>query len=84
MKARLITIGKSKGIRIPPSLLKKSRLGDEVQLDATEGQITIRSKKRAREGWEKDFKRMAANGDDKLFRDDPPLLSEWDETEWQW
>jgi antitoxin MazE len=84
MKTRLIQIGKAKGLRIPAALLKKSRLTDEVQVDATEGQITIRSKKNPREGWDRDFKRMAANSDDQLFRDDPVLLSKWDESEWQW
>jgi antitoxin MazE len=84
MKTRLIKIGRTKGVRIPAALLKKSRLTDEVQVDAIEGQITIRPKKNPREGWKKEFKRMAANGDDQLFRGDPLLLSNWDETEWQW
>jgi antitoxin component of MazEF toxin-antitoxin module len=84
MKTRIIKIGKAKGIRIPSSLLRKSGLADEVQLEATSGRITIRSPKKARKGWAQDFKRMAANGDDKFWRDEPLLRSAWDDREWQW
>ncbi len=41
MKAAIITIGNSKGVRIPKPLLEESGLGGEVELKAEKGQIKI-------------------------------------------
>jgi antitoxin component of MazEF toxin-antitoxin module len=44
MKASIITIGNSKGIRIPKPLLEESQLGDEVEIKAKRGEIKIVSR----------------------------------------
>lgn len=41
MKAAIITIGNSKGVRIPKPLLEESGLGGEVELKAIKGEIKI-------------------------------------------
>ena len=41
MKASIITIGNSKGIRIPKPLLEESGLGATVEIKAKRGEITI-------------------------------------------
>ncbi len=41
MKASIITIGNSKGIRIPKPLLEESGLGSEVEIRAKKGEIKI-------------------------------------------
>lgn len=41
MKTSIITIGNSKGIRIPKPLLEESGLSDMVELKATKGKISI-------------------------------------------
>ncbi len=41
MKASIITIGNSKGVRIPKPLLKESGLEGEVELKAVKGEIKI-------------------------------------------
>jgi antitoxin component of MazEF toxin-antitoxin module len=41
MKASIITIGNSKGIRIPKPLLEESGLSGEVELKAVKGEIKI-------------------------------------------
>lgn len=41
MKASIITIGNSKGIRIPKPLLEESGLGDNVEIKAKKGEIKI-------------------------------------------
>lgn len=41
MITRIISIGNSRGIRIPKPLLKESNLGDEVQLQVKKGEIKI-------------------------------------------
>jgi hypothetical protein len=39
-------------------------------------------KRRPREGWEEQFRKMHALGDDRLIEMPPP--SAWDECEWEW
>lgn len=41
MKASIIKIGNSRGLRIPKALLLESGLGNEVELHAQSGKITI-------------------------------------------
>ena len=83
MKTNIVTIGNSKGIRIPKPLLEQSGIADEVEMEAEDGQIVIRAVRHPREGWDAAFAKMARNGDDKLL-DDVPSTSTWDEEEWEW
>lgn len=41
MKASIITIGNSKGVRIPKPLLEESGLGESVEIKAKKGEIRI-------------------------------------------
>ena len=41
MNTSIITIGNSKGVRIPKPLLKESGLSDEVEIKAKPGEIKI-------------------------------------------
>ena len=59
MKARIIRIGNSQGIRIPKPLLEQSGLGEEVELEVQHHQIIIRAAERPRQGWEAAFQSMA-------------------------
>lgn len=83
MRARVVKIGNSKGIRIPKPMLEQSGIENEVDLEAEEGQIVIRAVRHAREGWDAAFAEMAERGDDKLL-DDVPSTTTWDEEEWEW
>jgi antitoxin MazE len=83
MKARIIPIGNSKGIRIPKSLLEQSGLAGEVEIVAKNGSLVIRPIKRPREGWAEAFDEMARLGDDALI-DDITSLSSWDKEDWEW
>ncbi|HYG80398.1 MAG TPA: AbrB/MazE/SpoVT family DNA-binding domain-containing protein [Pyrinomonadaceae bacterium] len=84
MKARIVKIGNSRGVRIPKLLLERSNLTEEVELEAQDHQIIIRSARQPRHGWESAFRAMAARGDDELLDKDSPTLTRWDEDEWQW
>jgi antitoxin MazE len=83
MRARVVKIGNSKGVRIPKPMLEQSGIGDEVELEAEDGHIVIRAIRHPREGWDAAFAEMARRGDDKLL-DDVPSTSTWDEEEWEW
>lgn len=84
VKARIIRIGNSQGVRIPKALLEQSGLSGEVELAAEGGRIVIQPSGTPRGGWESAFASMAERGDDVLLDAEAASLSSWDAEEWQW
>jgi antitoxin MazE len=84
MKARIVPIGNSQGVRIPKPLLEESGLAGEVEISVKNGALVIRAAKKPRAGWPAAFREMARRGDDALLDAAPPNLSSWDEDEWEW
>jgi antitoxin MazE len=74
MKVRIVRIGNSQGIRIPKLLLERSNLA-EVELEAEDNRIIIRSTKQPRQDWESAFLAMAELGDDELLDKETGELS---------
>ncbi len=70
MHISVIPIGNSKGIRLTKTLIEKYKITDSVELIRKEEYIIIKPATLARTGWEKSFKKMHANGDDKLLISD--------------
>lgn len=70
MNVSLISIGNSKGIRLPKSVLEKYHFQDKIELILEKGFIILKPKTAARKGWEKAFKKMNENGDDKSLMAD--------------
>jgi len=83
-KTRIIRIGNSHGIRIPKLLLEQVGFDVEVEVEAQNNQIVIRPARRARHGWDEQFKAMAERGDDRLLDEKAPSLTEWDAEQWEW
>ena len=81
MEVSVIKIGNSKGIRFSKTLLEKYNIRDTVDLIMGKGQIIIKPLSRPRKGWEKAFKEMSENGDDKLFIAD--IFNEENLEEWK-
>ena len=80
MNIAVIPIGNSKGIRLGKSILEKYNIKDAVELVLEKGYIIIKPTSSPRKGWEKAFKKMHANGDDKLILTDifeDENLEEW-------
>ena len=84
MRARIIKIGNSQGIRIPKPLLDQTGIEEDVELAIEDKRIIIIPVSSPRDNWDEAFKKMAANGDDALLIDDQDLTNAWDEEEWQW
>lgn len=82
MKAQIIQIGNSQGIRIPKALLEDSRITGEVDLELHPDGILIRNAQKPRSGWDEAFKAMAENDDDELAAVDP--ATDFEKKEWQW
>jgi antitoxin MazE len=83
MRARVIKIGNSKGLRIPKPILDQTGIVDDVEIKVEKNQIIIRPVKNVREGWDAAFKNMGQRGDDEPIIDDN-ISHSWDEEEWQW
>jgi len=84
MKARIVRIGNSKGIRIPKPLIEQTGLKGDVEIEAQNGKLLIKPAAKARAGWAESFKEMAKRGDDALIVDAGVALTSFDEDEWEW
>jgi antitoxin MazE len=82
MKARIVRIGNSRGIRLPKPLIEQAGLGEVVELLVQEGAILIQATAGTRAGWAEAAQRLAAEEDGRLV--DEPTLTKFDETEWSW
>ncbi len=83
MRARVIKIGNSQGLRIPKPILEQTGIMDDVEIEVEKDQIIIRPVKNVREGWDAAFNRMGELGDDEPIIDEN-ISHSWDEEEWQW
>lgn len=82
MKAQIIQIGNSQGIRIPKVLLEESGIRGEVELEIREDGLLIRNISKPRSDWDEIFRSLAESDDDA-----PPIESgktEFEKREWQW
>jgi len=82
LKARVVRIGNSRGIRIPKVWLDQLGLDAEVELAVQKDRLVIRRAHRPREGWKEAFRSMAEHRDDRLR--DEPVVTKWDREEWEW
>jgi antitoxin MazE len=82
IRANLVRIGNSRGIRIPKSLIDECHLGDTVELAVVDGALVVRATSAPRQNWDAAFKQMADASDDLLLDLETP--TEFDATEWEW
>ena len=84
MKATIVKIGNSQGIRIPKPILEQCGFHDEVELEVRNQELVIRAPHHPRQTWEKAFQTMALHKDDTLLDADSGPQTTWDEDEWEW
>ncbi|HUL29005.1 MAG TPA: AbrB/MazE/SpoVT family DNA-binding domain-containing protein [Thermodesulfobacteriota bacterium] len=82
MKAHLVRIGNSRGVRLPKTIIAQAGLTDEVELVVRDGAVVIARATSARSGWADAARRMRQPDDDRLI--DAPTPTRFDEKEWQW
>ena len=81
---RIINIGNSRGIRIPKLLLERLGPVEDVELTIEQDHLIVRPIHHVRAGWDEQFAKMTAAGDDRLLDAEAPSLTRWDAEEWQW
>jgi len=64
MRARIVRVGNSRGVRLPKPLLDEAGLPEEVEIRAEPGRIVIEAAVRPRAGWAQAARRMAEEGDE--------------------
>jgi antitoxin MazE len=85
MRAKLVSIGNSKGIRLPRAIIEQVGLTDQVDLEVKGGSLIVRPVRPLRTGWEASFRKMHENGRDHLLDEaDAHGISERDAREWTW
>jgi antitoxin MazE len=82
MRANVIKIGNSRGVRIPKSILTACGIGDAVDLSVADGKIILEAAPRVRQGWAEAAAEMARHADDALL--DPITPTTFDEDQWEW
>lgn len=67
MRLAVVSIGNSKGIRIPKAILDKYHIRDSVELELREDALLLKPVRTPRVGWENSFRQMHENSDDRLL-----------------
>jgi antitoxin MazE len=81
MKAQIVAIGNSRGIRIPKAVLQQCEMSDAVELVVKGRQIIVSPvSERPRQGWREAAVRMSAAGDDELLI--PDVFADDIDVEW--
>ncbi|MBS0272703.1 MAG: AbrB/MazE/SpoVT family DNA-binding domain-containing protein [Proteobacteria bacterium] len=84
MKATIISIGNSKGVRIPKTVLEQCGFKESVNMIVKNHTLVlIPIEEKSRKDWGIKFKQMHQQNDDVLL--DPVALDHsWDQDEWEW
>lgn len=82
MKARLVRIGNSRGIRLPKPLIEQAGLSEDVVLEVRERAIVITSVDEPRAGWAEAARLMRKRRESGLL--DEPTSTRFDDEEWTW
>ena len=82
MKARLVRIGNSRGVRLPKLLIEQAGLTEEVELEVRGNTVIIAAQKAPRAGWSDAARQLSARDGDRLL--DAPTPTHFDEAEWRW
>ena len=84
MKASIVRIGNSRGIRLPKSLIHQYHLGNSVELVAERDSISIRPSRDPRAGWADAARRIAGLPEDPGLAEWRKAGSQWDRNMWKW
>jgi antitoxin MazE len=83
ISAGIVTIGNSKGVRIPKTIREQIGLEDRVTMTVKGDALVIRPERMPRSGWEAALKEQAKTGRDELLMPDT-LANQFDDDSWTW
>jgi antitoxin MazE len=82
MKTKLVSIGNSRGVRIPKPLLEQAGLEGDIELRVVEGGIMVRGVAVSRAGWTEAAEKVRERNEAGLL--DDLIATDFDESEWTW
>ena len=87
VKAKLVKIGNSRGVRLPKALIEQAGLSEDIELIARDGEIILANQRRPREGWAEAMAKLtpeelALTDEDLAWINMRPLPEE--EVDWEW
>ena len=81
VRAKLVKIGNSRGVRLAKPLLEVAGLADEVEIEAAPGVLTIRPSAHPRAGWAEAAAAAAFQPEGLI---DEMTATRFDDEEWCW
>jgi antitoxin MazE len=81
MKAQLVRIGNSRGVRLPKALIDQVGLTDEIDLRVENGCVVIAPVRSPRSGWADAARQLRVTTNETF---DCFAPTRFDEAEWQW
>lgn len=84
MKASVVKIGNSRGIRIPKPIFEQCGFKEEVELEIENKRLVVRPTSQARQNWADKFDSMSERKEDMLESDYEGISNEWDDSGWEW
>lgn len=84
MQLAIVSIGNSKGIRIPKAILDKYQIKDSVEVEMRDDALVLRPVHHPREGWDEAFQQAIAAGDLPEGELLGEFSNDFDTNEWTW
>lgn len=83
MRAELIRIGNSRGVRIPKPVIEQCGFGDVVELRVENDRLIVSPERSVRQGWAEKFRAAGqVEADELLLESMQP--NDFDSKEWRW
>ena len=82
MRAELVRIGNSRGVRIPKPLIEQCGFGEIVELRVENDRLIISPERQPRQGWADAFRAAGSATRDEILL--PEFPNAFDREEWQW
>lgn len=83
MRAELIRIGNSRGIRIPKPIIEQCGFGETVEVRVERNCLIVTPERRPRQGWGDAFRASGPAGTDELMLEGTDS-NDFDREEWTW
>jgi antitoxin MazE len=83
MKIKLITIGNSKGLRLPKTIIQQYKIGEDLQIELQEDGILLKPLTKPRTGWLEQFEKEV-KPIEKQEKNWMESRNRFDKEEWTW
>ena len=83
MRLALVSVGNSRGIRIPKAILEQCGFREAVELRVEADRLVITPQRRPRQGWDEAFRAAGPSAQDELLSGAWPE-NEFDLEDWRW